>query len=173
MLGCLFQFRLLRLAVIVVIAKVDALLSAGVRCLIFSDHEIMRDGLVMKIDFLPDGSPDCPLIRLSDFDTLQACHLRELILSLTEETSPEVLLQEALWAQTVNLRSFVLQVSEVDQGIVQGSGNGVFLCRLNCSSWQSVADLILPFCSDSRAGTYQWLDETSVISLLLSPNGSW
>lgn len=127
----------------------------------------------MKIEFLPDGSPDCPLIRLYDFDTLQARRLQELILSLVEGTTTEVLLHEALWVRSVNLCGLVLQVLEGNQGVVQGSASRSFSCRLNRLSWQTIADLISPFCEHSEAGTYQWLDETSAISLLLSPSGSW
>ena len=127
----------------------------------------------MKIEFLADGSPDCPLIRLYDYDTQQIYRLYALLLDLAVGRINNVSLQEALLAEAVAGCDLILQAADEDQGVVWDSSPGRFVCRLGCSSWQSVAERVLPFHSESLADTYQWLDETSPISWLLSFNGLW
>ena len=127
----------------------------------------------MKMEFLPDGSPDCPLIRLYDFDTKQACLLQSLLSNLADGTETEVSLQEALSAEAIEDCNLILQTTDKDHGIVWNAQVGTFLCQLRCSSWESVAELVAPFCVRSVAGTFQWLSQTSSISWLLSPSGLW
>src|SRR5437867_3317880 len=40
----------------------------------------------MKLEFLADGSQDCPLIRLYDFDFEEAVSLRQIVASLSDGT---------------------------------------------------------------------------------------
>lgn len=127
----------------------------------------------MKIEFLADGSPDCPLIRLYNYDTQQIYRLYALLLDLAVGRVNNISLQKALPAEAVAGCDLVLQAADEDQGIVRDSSQGRFFCRLSCSSWQSVAERVLPFHSESSAETYQWLNETSPISWLLSSNGLW
>ena len=127
----------------------------------------------MKIEFLADGSPDCPLIRLYDYDTQQIYRMYALLLDLAVGRVNNVSLQKALPEEAVAGSDLVLQATDEDQGIVRDSTQGRFFCRLGYSSWQSVAERVLPFHSESSAETYQWLDETSPISWLLSSNGLW
>ncbi len=127
----------------------------------------------MKMEFLADGAPECPLLRLYDFDTKQAGQLQSLLSSLADGTQNEKSLQEALSAEAVEDCRLVLQVADKDQGIVWNAQADTFFCRLRCSSWESVAELVWPFCVSSVAGTFQWLNETSRIRWLLSPNGLW
>jgi len=44
---------------------------------------------------------------------------------------------------------------------------------LSQETWEQIAGLIESFCKSGGLSGYQWLDETSDISLLLSPDGSW
>ena len=127
----------------------------------------------MKMEFLPDGSLDCPLIGLYDFDTKQACHLHSLILQLANGTVNEVSLHEAFWMEAIDGCSLILLVADTDQGIIWVAESGNFFCNLRFCSWASVAELVSNFCVSSVPGTFQWLDETSPISWLLSPSGFW
>ncbi len=125
------------------------------------------------MEFLSDGSPDCPLLRLYDFDASHACELQLLLLALADGTKSNVPLQETLAADAVGGCILVLQTVDTDQGIVWDGSVGMFFCRLHRSSWREVAGRAAPFCISSKVGQYQWLDETSSISWLLSPDGSW
>ena len=127
----------------------------------------------MKTEFLPDGSPDCPLLRLYDFDTAQACHLQRLVSDLAAGAVNEVSLQQFLAVEAIAGCCLTLQVGAEDQGIMRDTQSGAFICRLRRSSWERVGELISPFCGQDLAEGFQWLDETSRISWLLSPHGSW
>jgi hypothetical protein len=39
----------------------------------------------VKLDYLNDGSPDCPLVRLHEFDASDACRLRHTFEELADE----------------------------------------------------------------------------------------
>lgn len=128
----------------------------------------------MKMELLLDGSPDCPLLRLYDFDAQQACDLQLVVLGLTSGTLTEASLSDAMSVDAIDGCSLTLQCGDVDQGIVPSNGyDRPLVCRLSRSTWQAVAKLIAPFCLSSTPGHYQWLDETSPISWLLSPDGAW
>ena len=127
----------------------------------------------MKIEFLPDGSPDCPLLRLFDFDTAEARLLRHALLRLAEGAQNALSLHELLPLEPVGACTLTFQVTEKDHGITGSGQNGVFFCGLRRSSWQSVAERVTPFCIAIEPGTYQWLDESVGIPWLLSPDGCW
>jgi hypothetical protein len=48
----------------------------------------------MKIDYLTDGSPDCPILRLYDFDTSEAENLQAVLAELAEGKINSVALKE-------------------------------------------------------------------------------
>lgn len=130
--------------------------------------------IAMKMELLLDGSPDCPLLRLYDFDAQQACDLQFVVLGLASGTATEASLPKAISADAIDGCSLTLQCWDIDQGIVPSIRHDrSFVCRLSRSTWQAVAKLIAPFCISSTPGHYQWLDETSSISWLLSPDGAW
>ena len=127
----------------------------------------------MKIAFLPDGSPDCPLVRLYDFDASEACCLQSAVQRLASGTITELSLAETLSVEAIDGCTLTMQGWDADQGIVLSGSGMSFVCRLSRFSWQVVAELISPFCMNSAPGRFQWLDETSPISWLLSPDGAW
>jgi hypothetical protein len=127
----------------------------------------------MKLDFLPDGSPDCPLVRLYDLAPGDASRLHDALTGLADGTLKSVPLQEWPQVEAVNNCSLALQVADRDEGIVAAEGERAFRCLLRRPSWQSVSELVSPFCSEARSRGYQWLDETSSVSWLLSTDGQW
>jgi quinol monooxygenase YgiN len=50
----------------------------------------------MKIEFLPSGSPDCPLIRLYGFDRTEATRLREIVNRLASGSQQAISLHEEI-----------------------------------------------------------------------------
>lgn len=127
----------------------------------------------MKLQYLPDGSPDCPLLRIYDFDGASACRLREVFIRLGSGISQPIALHELPIVESVDACRLVLSVGQKDEGVIPAPEPPAFECRLTPYTWRQAAKLAEPFCQDARLGTHQWLDETSEVSLLLSPSGQW
>ena len=51
----------------------------------------------MKLEFLPDGSLNCPLIRLYEFDRPQAGQLREIVNRFATGSNQTIALHEEKW----------------------------------------------------------------------------
>ena len=126
----------------------------------------------MKIEFLPEGSEVCPLIRLFDFDPSEAKRLVGIFTQLADGSLQSVVLTETSGFEPIAGCCLVLRVGEKNHGIL-AKGIGSFECILEKSQWEQVVGLAEPFCSSSTRGNFQWLDETSSISLLISPTGCW
>jgi hypothetical protein len=126
----------------------------------------------MKLQFLPDGSAACPLIRLYDFGTADAVRLRKLFDCLAGGSRADIALHEQEGIETVDGCQLNLRVGKQDIGTVQ-KGPFTFECDLTPARWADVASLTQPFCEAAGPNTYAWLDETGQIALLLSPDGKW
>ena len=125
----------------------------------------------MKMEFLPDGSPDCPLIRLFEFTSDEARQLQGAVLALSLGASP-VAVHELPFVESVGNCRLTLQVEQWDQGVTRASEVREFVCRMTCGTWDDVAALMEPFVNKSVG--YQWLSGTpGEANLLLSRTGEW
>jgi len=50
--------------------------------------------VIMRLEYLPDGSPDCPLIRLYDFDHHTVIVFRRLVTELRNGSRRELLVHD-------------------------------------------------------------------------------
>ena len=126
----------------------------------------------MKLQFLPDGSRDCPLIRLYDFDQEEVLRLKESFDHLADGSATSVLLHEQAGVEPIDRCQLILRTGKRDAGVVQ-SGASTFECTLSPERWSDVAALAESICAAVRQNTYQWLNEDGEISLLLSRDGRW
>jgi len=133
----------------------------------------------MKIEFLDDisGGGRFPhadpnqLVRLYDFDKLQATLLRDTIQKHILESKKAIDLTTLNFIQSVNC-NLTLQISDIDKGITTLVNNN-FVCDLTINNYQEMILLIEPFCNIEING-YQWLyDLDTAIDFLFSPGGSW
>ena len=128
----------------------------------------------MKLEYLSDGSPECPLVRIYDFDSVAAEFLRRHIVGLTEGSLTVVAVHEFSTVQPIGGCQLLFKINDVDRGVIQLGTTTEFECLLTRTSWRQVAGLMEPFCTPvGHPGSHQWLDETSDISLLFSPDGQW
>ena len=122
----------------------------------------------MKLDYLKDGSDDCPLVRLYEFDSSDARRLRQTFQALADGTIERVGLDTVESADGTQL-TFVC--STRDRGVVETSSHN-FEVTLASEGWRQAADFVEPF-YDGGFG-YQWLTpQTRGIQLLLSKDGAW
>jgi hypothetical protein len=126
----------------------------------------------MKLEFLASGSPDCPLIRLYDFDNAAVVLLREVFRRLSDASVSNTPLHEQKAIEAVDGCRLDLRLGSRDSGIVQ-TGPLRFECILTTEGWSEVVDLMEPFCESENMKGYQWLNEDGEVSLLLSPGGLW
>ena len=126
----------------------------------------------MKLEFLGDGSPDCPLIRIYAFEQPAVLKLRDLVNSLAAATKTSVPLDKQPWIEPVGGCELELCLAKRDRGIIQ-AGPSRFECVLSHEGWLEIAGLLEPFCESNDLNAYQWLSGEGKISLLLSSSGSW
>jgi hypothetical protein len=125
----------------------------------------------MKLDFLPTGSPDCPLIRLYEFDRIEAARLRKIVDSLAFGSRQAVPLHEEAWVEPLGGCKLDLCLAGQDLGVVQ-IASFTFRCLLTRERWSDMNGLLQPF-SETYCSGYQWLNEDGEVSLLLSHTGTW
>jgi hypothetical protein len=120
---------------------------------------------------MPHGSPDCPLIRLYEFDQSEARQLRQLIKSLVTGDRQDVALQNEVWVESVEGCCLNLQLGTRNQGVRETRALK-FECVLSPDGWSNVEGLLAPFCESNSAG-FQWLTHDGRVALLISQSGQW
>ncbi|MFH2064213.1 MAG: hypothetical protein ABIK15_03310 [Pseudomonadota bacterium] len=124
----------------------------------------------MKLEYIPEGSTDCPLIRLYEFESSEAKEFHGLLTRLANGELNQVALHDLPFIAAIQECSLNLIADENNKGISLINDNN-FECLLTVDNWSIVADLVVPFFDGTKG--FQWLDETGEISLLLSPSGKW
>ena len=132
----------------------------------------------MKLDFLPDGSEDCPLVRIWGFVPAEARRLHQVVTRLAGGQTESIEVHSLTGAEPIDGCQLTLRVGQEDRGVYALIGENSFECLLRQHKWEQVADLIRPFCEEAKPGYFQWLDqsgdwESIKISLLLSVDGQW
>jgi len=131
----------------------------------------------VKIEYLHDGSSDCPLIRIYGNEPTLVKNLVDIFDRLSEGDRETVALHNLNGFEVIdNLKLFV-SLGNKNLGIKPLKERNSFHCILVNETWAQVADLARPFCKrieDDRI-CFQWLDETSEISLLITTSdlGQW
>ena len=127
--------------------------------------------MIVKLEYLPNGSPDCPLMRLFEFDQSEAQRLRQLVRLLIAGDCQDVALHNEAWVESVGGCSLNLRRGKRNQGI-RKSQTLKFGCVLTPDGWSNVEALLEPFCESNTPG-FQWLTHDGRVALLISPNGQW
>ena len=128
----------------------------------------------MNIEYIDNGSKDCPLIRLygDDPDSIQL-FIKNIVLLLSGKIKSKKI-NDLKGFNGINQCQVDMQLAPTSKGIIHIKGNN-FKCLLSKDDWETVIGLLEPFSKKSKNGKYQWLNETSNISLLVSTyeNGQW
>jgi hypothetical protein len=127
----------------------------------------------MRLEYLPDGSPDCPLIRLYDFDHRTVSVFRRLVAELGNGSRRALIVHDLPDVEAVGGCQLVLEVGKRNLGVIPSRSSNSFSCILTESGWENVAYLMEPFCEPGQAGAFQWLSDEGEIPLLLSVDGQW
>jgi hypothetical protein len=131
------------------------------------------EDLAMKIEFLPNGSSDCPLIRIYDFDRTAACQLQDVILSFVSHGTRSFAFHELPFMESVGDCCLIGKLGNHEEGVFADAKNpNSFVWILAEEGWKDVTGLIEPFCK-SDANGFQWLNCRKGIPVLFSPTGKW
>ena len=128
----------------------------------------------MKIEFLKEGSTDCPLLRIFGNEPSSAAQLAAAFRHLAKRQTEEIAIHELPDFHSVEGCRLYAKVNPEDKGVCQ-TDNSTFECLLMAETWEKVAELVGPFSEQLEGNRHQWLNETSEISLLISSNelGKW
>lgn len=123
----------------------------------------------MRIEFLAEGSEDCPLILLTreheqDVPALAAA-LRRVPIGPVE-------LHKLPGVEAVGGVALVALTARANLG-VRVRRHNVFEWVLDASGWEEVAGLLEPFIEPSQEDGFQFLNRHSGPKLVISTNGKW
>lgn len=125
----------------------------------------------MRLEFLLEGSAECPLIRVFDFTPTEAQRLASTIADLAAGRAERVAVHTLSGVRAIGGCKLTLISRGWDQAVVR-IGPFAFECGFTPGTWENVAGLIEPFVAGS--GGYQWLaGAPGEASVLFSPSGQW
>jgi hypothetical protein len=127
---------------------------------------------VMRLEFLPDGSPDCPLLRLYHFTPAEARQLHGNLAALVTGTAESVAVHNLPFVEAFADTQLTCRATTWDQSLTRDASTGEFECGFTPETWDNISGLIEPFMRG--AAGYQWLATVpSEVGLLLSVDGHW
>ena len=127
-----------------------------------------------KIKFIAEGSDYCPILQISGTDLETSRELFHEIRALRDGMAGSFLIHEVLGFEECRNPELTLAFAEADRGVQRSSTGDGYTCALSYDGWARVEDFLAPFCRRHSSTTaFQWLDESSDISLLFSPGGGW
>ncbi len=128
----------------------------------------------MKLEFLADGSRDCPLIRLYDFNAAEARQFLAAVCALASEAAERIEVHGLPFVESLAGCRLALVRRSWDQAIRRMSGPLEFECGFTAGTWDNVAGLVEPF-TEGAAGV-QWLAGVpgeAALLLSTSSSGQW
>jgi hypothetical protein len=92
----------------------------------------------MRLEYLPNGSADCPVLRLFDFTPAEAAALGAAVADLSGGRTERVAVHELSGVVAVRGCELVLTMWGWDQAVVS-VGPAAFECRFTAGTWANVA----------------------------------
>jgi len=127
----------------------------------------------MKIEYLPDGSPDCPLIRIYDFRTAELSALQQAFAALASGMLTRADLTALPGTDGVRGCRLVAVAARAGRGVIAVNDKpGTFEWIGTPPYWDDLVAWVEPFLAPGQRD-YQWLYEAGPIQVLLSRTGEW
>ena len=130
----------------------------------------------MKIEYLADGSPECPLPRIFGADPSGAVYLTEAFGQLADGLTEMIAVHELPGIEPIGECRFIARVGDEDRGLQASRAPGLYDMVLTPPGWDQVTGLVEPFCEPAHGDThFQWLSESGEVKLLIttSETGEW
>ena len=127
-----------------------------------------------QIEFIAEGSEDCPLLQISGSDLQSSRELFHAIRGMRDRMVGGFMMHDVPGFEECRRPELAFEITDSNLGVQRSSGGGGFRWALSYDGWTQVEDFLAPFCChDSSMPGFQWLDESSDISVLFSPGGGW
>ena len=127
----------------------------------------------MKIEYLECGSGDCPLVRIYGNEKRKLMALHHHVARLCTGDKTQIKVHQLPGFVGLDACKLTFKSSKRDKGISQINEHE-FYCHLETESWCHIEEQIKALAESTSEG-YQFLNESSSISLLLSTYkaGTW
>lgn len=125
----------------------------------------------MRLEFLPDGADECPLLRFCRWRDHDVTRLRQCAEQLAAGQTRQIKIHTLPFIEPVGDISFTWMADPWDRGVSLPNDRRSFVMQLPAESWAGVASIIRPF-ERNRAG-FDWLLPVTEVSVLLSWSGQW
>jgi hypothetical protein len=126
----------------------------------------------MKIEFLADGSEDCPLIRMYEYRVGEIEKLRQACRDLADGRITEFVLHDQPWVEPIGGCRFVWRASKKNIGVKLPTPGTEFVLQYADEAWREVEGKLEPFAADDCRG-FNWLGWQGDVDVLISHNGQW
>ncbi len=129
----------------------------------------------MRIEYFAKGAIDCPLILIYGDNRTEANVLRQAVIDLADGINTSLAIHNLPGFEAVDQCQVLAVAGLEDIGVRETALSGMFEWTLRPESWVYVADLIKPFCAltEETRIRFQYLDEASTVSVLISTGRSW
>lgn len=137
----------------------------------------------MRLEFLEDGSPDCPLIRIYGTVPGEFAALHREVLRLASGAATQLSLNRLTGFVGVNGCELTMISSSRDIGVRRSKDASTFEWLLTPAMWDIASDFTGTFARDLNVGRYNWLAgrqsyfgiDVGKIAVLLSASehGEW
>lgn len=127
--------------------------------------------VVLTIEHLSDGSDDCPLIRLFDFESADVIALHAVCLALAEQRVSEVSLDSQPWVRAIGDCRLTLRAGPANRRVRIPPNGQPFILEQDAEAWREVSDKLAPLVADQSS--FQWLTTQGDVKLLISRTGRW
>jgi len=125
----------------------------------------------MKVEFLAEGSAECPLIRLFDLQPGDLERLCQACADLAEGQANEFQLHAQPWVEAIRECRFTWRSSAKDLGVQLPAPGEPFVLWFSDEAWREVQDKLLMFAGGSNG--FNWLTNEGDVNVLISPDGAW
>jgi hypothetical protein len=126
----------------------------------------------MKLEYLADGSPDCPLVRLYDFTPAEAGQFLAAVAGLAYGSAERVEVHRLPFVEPVGGCRLTLARRSWDRAVTRGDEPAEFECGFTAGIWENLAGRVAPLAAGGAG--FQWLAGVpGEAALLLSATGQW
>jgi hypothetical protein len=128
---------------------------------------------MLRLDFIPTGSDDCPLLRISGSDKPACKALHDSVVQLAERATERVAIEQLPGVVSVGGCRLSVLAGSWDQGVLRCGDGPSFEWVLTPDTWDNIAGLLEPFCGDEQSGNHQWLQSAGDIRVVITKSGDW
>jgi hypothetical protein len=126
----------------------------------------------MKLEFLAEGSAECPLIRLFEFEPHEVTALRQACSDLAEGRLIEFAVSDQSWAQPINSCRFIWRASKKDIGVRLPTPDQPSVLECSKEAWREIKGKLSQFI-EPHPDAFNWLSTEGDVKVLISTDGKW